>query len=87
MLAHYSSFEALVLCHLVLLYTQIRDPTYRIIIGIFAVIAIIFGYSHMSSMTGLAKMKAIAVQGGSPSANTTPVNPPDIPTNPPVEEV
>lgn len=89
-LTSYSPFEALVLCHLALIYTQIRDPTYRLIIGIVAVIAIIFGYSHMSSMTGLAGMKTITVKNGA-TANTTPIDPspPEIPPTetPPVEEV
>lgn len=62
MLAKFSPFEALVLCHLTLIYTQVRDPTYRLIISVLAVVIVIFGYTHISSMTGLADMKTIQVK-------------------------
>lgn len=73
MLGQYDDIEILILCHAFLIYTQVRDTSYKLGLGLLAVICIIFGFGHISSMLALSKMTTVSAVNSS------------VPSVPPVE--
>lgn len=65
MIGKFNSWELLALGHCFLVYTQIRDTAYKLSVGLLAVICVIFGFAHMSNMTGLSSMKLAGSSGSS----------------------
>lgn len=77
-ISHMNHLEVVALGHLTILFTQIRNPTYKLGILLFALITIIIGFTHMSGYVGLHKLKAV-------TASAIPT-PDPIPANPPSED-
>lgn len=73
--------EALCLGHLVILFTQIRDPTYKLGILLFAVVTILIGFAHMSGYVGLSNMKLVTAGNGSAGNPTNPGKPETVPSS------
>lgn len=80
-LSRFNHLELVALGHLTILFTQVREPIYRLSILLFAVVTVIIGFTHMSGYVGLSKLTAVA----SPSGNSTPL--PPVEEMPPIEEV
>jgi hypothetical protein len=77
--------EVCALGHLTILFTQMRDPIYKLGVLLFAVVTIIIGFTHMSGYVGLSGLKAVSAAS---SGQDPPVDPPVTPpVDPPVEEV
>lgn len=74
--------EVAALGHLTILFTQIRDPIYKLGILLFALVTIIIGFTHMSGYVGLGKLQTVSAE------TVPPESPPsESPVGPPVEEV
>lgn len=83
MLGQYDDLELFILCHAFLIYTQVRDTSYKFALGFLAVICVIFGFGHISTMFALSKM-TLATAVTPPSLDDPPALPPT--ELPPVEE-
>lgn len=71
-LGSFSGIQIFAIGQLYLLFTQLRDPTYRYLIALAALVSGVLGFQHTAQLVNLAGLKAVtAGSGGTPGGGGT----------------
>lgn len=64
----FTGIQVFAIAQLYLLFTQMRDPSYRYLIAIIALVTGILGFTHTSQLVNLSGLKSVTANGGGGSS-------------------